>query len=198
MVPLRSSALGLLVVLTHHAAALAQVRGLHVGAEAEYLFLIGNWRSLLESGPGGAAFAGYRTGPASFRMGVGLTFHHEEFGTPDVPSVSLASSGATRRIEHFFGEVRYRVPRPPLVLLEPPLVLLESIGMRLARLHAPSLVTPWAWHLEAVATAAIPLGPRPEIVAAAGMVWFPPENLPRSRTANSCRLGLSVAIGPGR
>ncbi len=188
---LRFSAVAIVLALTPPAPAFAQKAGLHLGAQAEYFFLIGHWRSPLESGPGGAAFVGYGSAGAAIRLGAAVTFHHEDFVPLAFPGATLGSPGATRRIERFFGELRYAPPGRPLVVL-------ESMGIRLARLHAPSLVTPWSWHYEAFVSSTIPFGPRPEIVVGAGVVRFPEENLPRPRTANSVRLGLSFTVGPGR
>lgn len=188
---LRCFGLGLMLALAPWERTSAQGAGPHVGAEAEYFFLIGHWRSPLESGPGGAAFVGYGRGGAAIRLGAALTFHHEDFATADLSGASPGSPGATRRIERFFGELRYAPPGRPLVLL-------ESMGVRLARLHARSLVTPWAWHYEALASSSIPFGPRPEVVGGVGGVRFPEENLPRPRTAHSARIGIAFALRPRR
>jgi hypothetical protein len=171
------------VLLIVPSLANGQARNFSVGAEAEYLGLIGHWRSPLESGFGAGVFVAFR-GVTEVRLGATVSFHFEEFGVI-TSAPSAEPPGETRRIERYYGELRlipYRGPAPVLV----------SFGLRAGILHAPSIATPWSWQLEVPVGVTLQKGPMPELYLAGGLVIFPEENLRRPRTANTVRVGLSV------
>lgn len=182
--------LGVLLTLVSTSGLHAQRTNLRLGMGAEFVALIGHWRSVPQSGPGVSAFLGLDHGLLEARLGGAVSFHPEEPVT--VVSSPGSSADRTHHLQRVFGQVR-------LGLRDRASGLTPSLGLGLGALRAASLINPpWAWHFEVLASAALSVPARPEVFVAGGLVRFPAEPFPRPQTANTVRLGVEVSTGLGR
>jgi len=154
----------------------AQVKGVHLGLEAEYVMLVGHWRTAPDDGPGIAGFAGYGGRIVTVRFGTSVSTHRERA----VVTFGTGESDPVRTIRRtFFGEVGVRPSSGILV------------ATRVGRMSEPY---PGGWLVDGAIGLVLPFGPNPEFSVGAGLVQFTEENLPRTRYAGTLRFTTAVAF----
>ena len=155
----------------------AQVKGVHIGVQPEWVMLVGHWRSAPEDGPGVSAFAGYGTSRIAVRFGASTSAHHElnvvSLGSEEPDPVTVVRWLA-------FGDVSARLGRPGLL-----------VAGRIGRMWRPH---PGGWYLDAGVGLVLPIRPDPEVSVSVGLVRFAEENLPRTRYAGTVRVATTIAL----